>query len=178
MTSSQGNHCVLSVTLRDDFKFDSEEEAQMLDLAALAGPSSQTYKGDGRYEMAVDAFVECFVEVQQAGLRDRIKKLLLDHQPAAMVTNKIDTTSASQQKPKDEASLQATQSRSLVNQAARQVDFYFSDKNYVRDAYMKDLAGRDPARWVCLSEILAFNKMRVLMRGLDHAELIEALKRH
>lgn len=92
---------------------------------------------------------------------------------------KIDTTGANQEQDKTtEASLQATQSRSLINQAARQVDFYFSDKNYVRDAYMKDLAGRDPARWVDLSEILAFNKMRVLMRGLGHDELIEALKRH
>ena len=68
--------------------------------------------------------------------------------------------------------------RTLANQAARQVDFYFSDKNYGRDAYLTKVAARDADRFIALSEILSFNKMRVLMRGLETNELVEALQRH
>jgi hypothetical protein len=43
---------------------------------------------------------------------------------------------------------------------------------------MKNLASQDSQRWIILSEILAFNKMRVLTRGLDHEDFIKALQRH
>ena len=40
------------------------------------------------------------------------------------------------------------------------------------------VAGRDPARWVPITELLGFNKMKVLMRGLETKELTDALQRH
>ena len=84
----------------------------------------------------------------------------------------IDTLAA----PKKVNHVQSVE-KSLLNQAVRQVNYYFSDKNYAKDKYLKAVAGRNADAWVPLGEILAFNKMRVLMRGSNQDELVEALSR-
>ena len=57
------------------------------------------------------------------------------------------------------------------------MDYYFGDKNYGRDSHLLQVAAKDPERWVAMTEILGFNKMRVLMRGITKIELIQALVR-
>ena len=45
----------------------------MLELSATA---KQSYQGDGIYKLALTDFAECFLEVQQPGLRLRLQSLL------------------------------------------------------------------------------------------------------
>ena len=79
-TNSQG--CILSITLRNDFKFDDEEEARMMEIVQninfSTGEHGHTngYLGQGRYRLSLKDFAECHVEVQQPGLRARVKSML------------------------------------------------------------------------------------------------------
>ena len=41
VTSSQADHCLLTVVLREDFKYEPEEEAQILELGALSEGAQQ-----------------------------------------------------------------------------------------------------------------------------------------
>ena len=66
---------------------------------------------------------------------------------------------------------------SLLKQAARQIDYYFSEKNYAKDAYLKQVATRSAEHWINLSEILSFNKMRVLMRGNKVEDLVSLIQK-
>lgn len=72
--------CQVKLCLRDDFKFDDDEEAQMLELLGAmtlsAFKGSNGYQGAGVYAMPLADFAECYIEVQQPGLRARIINLL------------------------------------------------------------------------------------------------------
>ena len=77
VASNQAENCLLTLELRDDFKYEAEEEAQMRELWSLT-EGAQKYLGDGKYQMPLSSFVECFIEVQQPGLRKRLQNLLAD----------------------------------------------------------------------------------------------------
>ena len=50
VTSNQAENCLLTLELRDDFKYEAEEEAQMRELWSLT-EGAQKYLGDGKYQM-------------------------------------------------------------------------------------------------------------------------------
>lgn len=61
VTSDSNDRCLLSVKLREDFRFNRAEEAAYKELLAL---SDKGYKGNGLYQLALDGFVECSIEIQ------------------------------------------------------------------------------------------------------------------
>lgn len=62
-----------------------------------------------------------------------------------------------------------------MNAAVKQVEFYFSDKNYSRDAYLKQTAAKNEGGWIPLEVITGFNKMKELMRTLNRDSVVERL---
>jgi len=47
------------------------------------------------------------------------------------------------------------------------VEFYFSDKNYHKDKFLKELASKDDQRWIEVAELLKFNRMKQLAGSVD-----------
>ena len=64
-----------------------------------------------------------------------------------------------------------------MQSACRQVEFYFGDKNYFKDTYLTSLANKEENRWIDFSEIMQFNKMKVLTASLTLDEVIAALQK-
>lgn len=56
----------------------------------------------------------------------------------------------------------------------RQLEFYFSIKSYRRDHYLQRLATQNPEYWIPISELVLFNKMKMMGATVDNT--IEALK--
>ena len=59
----------------------------------------------------------------------------------------------------------------MQNSIRRQIEFYFGDKNYYRDGFLKGLAMQDPQRWVAIAEIIKFNKMSKLTTSAEEVIL-------
>ena len=64
-----------------------------------------------------------------------------------------------------------------MQSACRQVEFYFSDKNYFKDTYLTSIASKEENRWIEFSEIMQFNKMKVLTAQLTLDQVIEGLQK-
>ncbi|CAG8443345.1 12338_t:CDS:2 [Acaulospora morrowiae] len=54
-----------------------------------------------------------------------------------------------------------------------QVEYYFGDKNYPNDRFLKELSGKDPQGWVPIAIIRQFRKMQVYK---DDGLIVEALR--
>ncbi|CAG8736906.1 1355_t:CDS:2, partial [Racocetra fulgida] len=54
-----------------------------------------------------------------------------------------------------------------------QVEYYFGDKNFPKDKFLKELCSKDPQRWVQLAIVRQFKKMQVYK---DDALIVEALR--
>ena len=88
----------------------------MLELSATA---KQSYQGDGIYKLALTDFAECYLEVQQPGLRLRLQSLL-DTPDTFTQGNKGQSNPQSKVNGAAVSSKpQQGQQRSLANQAAR-----------------------------------------------------------
>jgi len=55
----------------------------------------------------------------------------------------------------------------LRGRIKKQMDFYFSDLNYPRDAFLKSLAAKDTEGWIDLSVIATFERMKNLTTDLQ-----------
>ena len=58
----------------------------------------------------------------------------------------------------------------------KQVEFYFSDKNFAKDKFLKEETAKSPEQWVNISVLSTFNRMKVLVPSLDLAVIADALK--
>ena len=62
-----------------------------------------------------------------------------------------------------------------IEQAAKfQVEFYFGQTNYLKDEYLRDAEGRD--RWIPLSLIYQFNKVRTFQNRLTIEQLATVMR--
>ena len=55
----------------------------------------------------------------------------------------------------------------------RQIDFYFSDKNYFRDGFLKGIANKHPEKFVPIESLLTFNKVKKLCSSVE--EIVQAV---
>ncbi|EGD77348.1 hypothetical protein PTSG_08444 [Salpingoeca rosetta] len=56
----------------------------------------------------------------------------------------------------------------------KQVEYYFSDRNYPRDKFMQETAKKSDEQWIPLSTLLTFNKLKTITEDQD--EVVAALK--
>ena len=58
----------------------------------------------------------------------------------------------------------------------KQVEFYFSDKNFAKDKFLKEETAKSPDQWVNISVLATFNRMKVLVPSLDLKVIADALR--
>eukprot|EP01147_Barroeca_monosierra_P003996 gene3997-6446_t len=63
---------------------------------------------------------------------------------------------------------------SLQDKIIKQVEYYFSDRNYPRDKFMQETAKKDDEQWIPLPTIMTFNKLKALTT--DESEIVKALR--
>ena len=64
----------------------------------------------------------------------------------------------------------------MVNAAVKQLEFYFSNANFSKDKFLKELTAKNNERWIEVAEILKFNKMKELLKTIDPSEVIIKLR--
>lgn len=109
------------------------------------------YKGNGLYSVKIDQLVVLMVQ--------------------AVSDSPFASSEAPDEKPskpqlEKHAAFARNQAINLMNAAIKQLEFYFSDKNYEKDVYLKKHAA-DRNGWVAVDELMQFNKMRELMKTLN-----------
>jgi hypothetical protein len=140
---------VLSIKLRHDFKIADENDEQMMTA------SVPQYKGKGSYIIPIKDIVELYIREEDIINRLQVRKLLKKEEkvkkplPNEPVAEKPKWGEGAPKKNKDKMPVKS-------NPAAikRQVEFYFGDRNYHRDGFLKALAGKDPERWIDITEVL------------------------
>mmetsp|Transcript_39527 Transcript_39527/g.65542 ORF Transcript_39527/g.65542 Transcript_39527/m.65542 type:complete len:468 (-) Transcript_39527:500-1903(-) len=58
----------------------------------------------------------------------------------------------------------------------RQVEYYFSDTNLVKDKFLKIEQSKSEERWVAISVLTTFNRMKVLVPSLNVATIADAMR--
>ena len=58
----------------------------------------------------------------------------------------------------------------------KQVEFYFSDRNFAKDKFLKEETSKSPEQWVNISILATFNRMKVLVPSLDLKVIADAVK--
>ena len=103
------------------------------------------YHGNGVYIQFLNQLVECFVQLTDNSLRKKCKAYLdLQNQTASSNVGPADGS----QNAKKSFDPIASQKRTYLQSACRQVEFYFSDKNYLKDTYLTSLANKEENRWI------------------------------
>ena len=76
--------------------------------------------------------------------------------------------------PSPDAPLVPLSPRTLSKRVLKQVEFYFSDSNLPKDAFLKGLYDADPQHYVDLSTIASFKRMRALGPIADLPSILSA----
>lgn len=66
-----------------------------------------------------------------------------------------------------------SESSSVLSSIVQQVNFYFSDANYARDKFLREQASKNDERWILLSTITSFQRLKAL--GQDFEVIKKAL---
>lgn len=64
----------------------------------------------------------------------------------------------------------------MVNAAVKQLEFYFSNANFSKDKYLKELTAKNNESWIQVAEILKFNKMKELLKTIDPIDVMSKLR--
>jgi len=118
----------------------------------------ETYS-KGLYKLSFSQFVELWV--RKDGLpSDVITKFTTEVSAPAQPSEFKQTPQPKQQ--------QQSSQQQVQNAIRRQLEYYFSDKNYKRDHFLQRLAAKDQHSFVDINELLQFNKMKQIGATLDN----------
>lgn len=122
--NTENSDVFLEIQLREDF-VSSDDEEMLLEAVA-------SYKGQGLYHILLSEIVQLMIMLPSDSEK---LKAALSTEPA--ILSKVSSEL-----------YETNQKENLTTAALKQFEFYFGDKNYGRDAFLKQQASKDAERWI------------------------------
>ncbi len=122
--NNENSDVFLEIQLREDF-VSSEDEDMLLEAVT-------SYKGNGRYHILLAEIIQLMIMLPNDNEKLR-EALSAETVMASKVTTDLYETN---------------QKENLTTAALRQFEFYFGDKNYDRDVFLKKEAAKSAERWI------------------------------
>ena len=188
MEASESKNVSVRLTMRDDFAAKNGEipdEEQHLRVIqddqsdqSLNAVNNLSLMDLGKF---MELQIECRDEQKRAECNTVIADLTSRGKQQVNINNKSQVFSGQMAKELNKASdgdgfddekNRVNRRRQFANQTARQVDFYFGDRNYFKDKYLTQVAEKDDQNWVDLAVLRQFNKMKVLIQGLEEDDIL------
>ena len=160
------------------FRPDSDEN--------IDDPETQILTSDGIMSISIDSINDIYLNKSYASTQnvdtnqnnDQIMEIqATDNQPVEVLEEVVETDIKEEEKKKKEKIISnylQQQRNNLLKRIRKQMEFYFSDKNYYIDKFLLDAVLSSKDGFIPVEEFLTFNKIKRM--NATKELIIEALK--